>query len=493
MNAATLPESRKILIFLLMALGQFMALLDIQIVASSVSEISAGLAAAPDEASWIQTAYLMAEIVMIPLSGVLSRAISTRWLFAASAAGFTLASIGCGFATSIEAMIVMRALQGFLGGAMIPTVFATGFSLFQGPKQALIAAILGMSGSLAPTIGPTLGGWLTETYSWHWLFFVNIVPGTIIACTIPFIGRVDDPNPSVLKNFDFLGLGLMAVALGSLEYVLEEGYRWGWAGDPDIRHLIWLSAATGVAFIYRSVHHPNPVVDFSVLRNRTFSISMLFIFVTGFGLFGAVYVLPLFLARITGLNSFQIGQAVFSAGLAMIISAPLIAKLSRIVDPRILIATGLSLFAFSLWEMTPITSDWTGRELFWPQFLRGFSMLLCIVPATNMALGSVPPERLKMASALFNTLRNLGGAIGIAAINTILNDRTNLHWLRLNEAISSGQPLVRDWVGHVTSHMTGVASDSVQASERAVATLSRVVHREASTMAFADALWIMSM
>ena len=161
MNAvdlSTMRESRKLLIFFLMALGQFMALLDIQIVASSVSEISAGLAAAPDEASWIQTAYLMAEIVMIPLSGVLSRAFSTRWLFSVSAAGFTLASIGCGFASNIETMIVMRAIQGFLGGAMIPTVFATGFALFPGPKQALIAATLGMSGALAPTIGPTLGG-----------------------------------------------------------------------------------------------------------------------------------------------------------------------------------------------------------------------------------------------------------------------------------------------------------------------------------------------
>lgn len=492
MNAAALPERRKMLIFLVMALGQFMALLDIQIVASSVSEISAGLAAAPDEASWIQTAYLMAEIVMIPLSGVLSRAFSTRWLFAASAAGFTLASLGCGFATSIEAMIALRALQGFLGGAMIPTVFATGFALFQGPKQALIAAVLGMSGSLAPTIGPTLGGWLTETYSWHWLFFINLVPGAIIACTIPFIGRVDDPNPSVLRNFDFPGLALMAVALASLEYVLEEGYRWGWASDPDIRHLMVLSAAAGALFIYRSVRHSNPLVDFSILRNRTFTISTLFIFVTGFGLFGAVYVLPLFLARIAGFNALQIGLAVFSAGLAMVTSAPLIAKLSRIVDPRILIATGLGLFSFSLWQLTPITSEWTGTEIFWPQFLRGFSILLCIVPATNMALGSVPPERLKMASALFNTLRNLGGAIGIASINTILNDRTNLHWLRLNEAVSAGDPKVREWLHNVSAHMAGAASDSVAAGHRALSTLSKIVHREALTMAFADALWLMS-
>src|ERR1700733_2530689 len=165
-DPASMPEGRKLLIFCLMALGQFMALLDIQIVASSMSKIQAGLAAGPDEASWIQTGYLMAEIVIIPLSGWLSRAFSTRWLFTASAAGFSLASVACGFAWNIESMIVSRAIQGFLGGAMIPTVFATGYALFQGKKRALIPAILGMVGTLAPTIGPTLGGWLTETLSW---------------------------------------------------------------------------------------------------------------------------------------------------------------------------------------------------------------------------------------------------------------------------------------------------------------------------------------
>jgi Major Facilitator Superfamily len=208
----------------------------------------------------------MAEIVMIPLSGVLSRAFSMRWLFTVSAAGFTLASIGCGFATNIETMIVMRAIQGFVGGAMIPTVFATGFALFPGPKQALIAAILGMSGSLAPTIGPTLGGWITETYSWHWLFFINVIPGVIIASAIPVLGRVDDPSPSLLRNFDILGLGLLAIALGSLEYVLEEGYRWGWMDDPDILRLTWISAVAGALFIWRSLRHPSPVVDFRALK-----------------------------------------------------------------------------------------------------------------------------------------------------------------------------------------------------------------------------------
>src|SRR5271154_6447697 len=181
----SMSTKRKFILFALMAVGQFMALLDTQIVAASISDIQAGLAAAPDESSWVQTAYLIGEIIMIPFSGWLSRAFSTRWLFTASAAAFTLSSIACGFAWNIQSMILARAIQGFVGGAMIPTAFATGFALFKGKKQAIIPATLGLLGSLAPTIGPTVGGWITDTLSWHWLFFVNIAPGLFITFMIP--------------------------------------------------------------------------------------------------------------------------------------------------------------------------------------------------------------------------------------------------------------------------------------------------------------------
>jgi DHA2 family multidrug resistance protein len=493
-DPASMPEGRKLLIFCLMALGQFMALLDIQVVASSVSDIQAGLAAAPDEASWIQTAYLMAEIVMIPLSGWLSRAFSTRWLFTASAAGFTLASVACGFAWNIESMIVGRAIQGFLGGAMIPTVFATGFALFKGKKQALIPAVLGVVGTLAPTIGPTLGGWLTETLSWHWLFFVNVVPGLVITFAIPALGRVDDPDPGLMKNFDAIGLALLAITLASLEYVLEEGYRWNWFDDPDIRMLAWVAGISGALFIARSLRHPSPVVDFRALRDRTFAVACLFNFVTGFGIFGAVYVLPLFLGRIRGFNSLQIGEAVFISGLSMVLGTPITAALSRGgADPRVMIAFGLSVFSLSLWMMTPITSQWTGAELFWPQFIRGFSIMFCVVPATNMALSSVPPARLKMASALFNTMRNLGGAIGIACVNTWLNSRTNLHWLRICEHLQLARSEVAVWLDSVSALLRQAVVDPDITNQRAISTLARMARRESVTMAFSDVLSLMSL
>ena len=360
-------DRKKLTLFALMALGQFMALLDTQIVAASLSDIQAGLASAPDESSWVQTAYLIGEIVMIPLSGWLSRAFSTRWLFTVSAAGFTISSIVCGFAWNIDSMIAARAVQGFIGGAMIPTVFATGFALFTGAKRAMVPATLGLLSSLAPTLGPTLGGWITDTLSWHWLFFVNVVPGLAIIFTVPLFGAIDEPDFSLLKKFDFLGLFLLALALGSLEYVLEEGYRWNWLDDPTIRNWTWTAAISSVAFLWRCMTHPSPIVDLRLLGNRTFAVASLFIFITGFGLFGGIYVLPLFLARVAGFEARQIGDAVFVAGLSQVAIAPLIARLSQKMDLRIMLVTGFILFAFGLWLSSFVTSQWQGGEFFWPQ------------------------------------------------------------------------------------------------------------------------------
>jgi DHA2 family multidrug resistance protein len=237
--AAVLSDRRKFIIFGIMAFGQFMALLDTQIVAASLNSIQAGLSAGPD--AWVQTAYLMAEIVMIPLAAFLSQALSTRWLFTLSAVLFTLASLACGMAWSIQSMTVFRAVQGFVGGAMIPTVFATGFTLFTGKRRAMIPAILGVVSTLAPTLGPTIGGWITDEASWHWLFFINVVPGAFIAIALPILGKVDEPNLGMLKRIDWLHVASLATFLGALQYVLEEGPRHQWFEDQTIGTMAWVS------------------------------------------------------------------------------------------------------------------------------------------------------------------------------------------------------------------------------------------------------------
>src|SRR3954468_5368500 len=235
--AATKPaplDRRRLFAFICMVFGMFMAILDIQIVSASLAEIQAGLGASSEEISWVQTSYLIAEVIMIPLSGTLSRVLSTRWMFVISAGGFTLMSLMCAMSSSIEEMILWRALQGFIGGGMIPTVFASAFTIFPPEKRPVVSPIIGLVATLAPTIGPTVGGYLTDMFSWHWLFLVNIIPGIFVTVSTYLLVDFDEPDFSLFKTFDWYGLSFMAVFLGSLEFVLEEGPTNDWFDDRAV-------------------------------------------------------------------------------------------------------------------------------------------------------------------------------------------------------------------------------------------------------------------
>src|ERR1700744_5212868 len=332
---ADYSKRRKLAVFAIMAFGQFMALLDTQIVAASLNSIQAGLSAGPDEIAWVQTAYLMAEIVMIPLAAFLSQALSTRWLFTASAVLFTLSSLMCGMAWSIQSMTVFRAIQGFVGGAMVPTVFATGFAMFQGKQRAMIPAILGMVSTLAPTLGPTVGGWITDTVSWRWLFFINVVPGLFIAIALPILGKVDEPNLKMLKRIDWLHAASLAVFLGCLQYVLEEGPRHQWLGDRTVMTGAWVSFVGALVFFERSFFSERPVLKLTPFRRPTFAMACALNIVIGIGLYGATYLTPIFLGRVPGYSSLDIGTTVFVTGVFMAFGAPLAARLTTVVDQRV--------------------------------------------------------------------------------------------------------------------------------------------------------------
>ena len=346
-------------------------------------------------------------------------------------------------------MIVFRALQGFLGGSMIPTVFTTAFIYFNNQQRVIAAATIGCISSLAPTLGPTIGGWITDNYSWHWLFFINLVPGIFVSIVVPMLVRVDRPNLSLLRGADYLGMALMAVFLGCLEYTLEEGPRWDWFGDDTIRATAWISGIAGVAFIWRSLTFGQPVVDLRALTSRNFSLGCFFSFVTGIGIFATIYLTPLFLARVRGFSALEIGEAVFTTGVFQVCAIPFYSVLARRIDLRWLMMFGLACFAVSMWNFTPITHDWGWRELLLPQAFRGFSQQFAVAPTVSLTLGGLAPERLKLASGLFNLMRNLGGAIGIAVCGTILNDRTNLHFLRLAEHLNNGNPAMLRFVQQV--------------------------------------------
>jgi DHA2 family multidrug resistance protein len=484
---------REILPFVVMCIGMFMALLDIQIVASSLQDIGGGLSAAQDQISWVQTAYLIAEICMIPLSGWLTRVFSTRWLFTASAAGFTAASLLCGLAWNIQSMIVFRALQGLLGASMIPTVFTSSFHYFQGARRVYSAAVIGTIASVAPTLGPVIGGWITDTLNWRWLFYINLFPGALVTVLVPFLVKMDKPDLSLLKKADYSGIILMALGLGSLQYVLEEGARWNWFDDETIRTFTIVAIVTGVLFVVRSLTFANPVVDLRALRNRNFLLGCILSFVTGVAIFSTIYLAPLFLGYVRGFSAWQIGVAIAVTGAASLAGVPVYILLARKFDTRWLMMFGMACFGVSMWSFTFITHDWGARELVLPQVLRGFPQVFAVAPAVTLGLGSLPPDRLKYASGLFNMMRNLGGAIGIAVCGTILNDRTNLHFLRLAEHLNATNVPMQQMLHKVAAKAAAAnGGDIVHGHAVALKQLWSLAHREAQVQTFADAFLVIA-
>jgi len=480
---------RRIFAFLVMVFGMFMAILDIQIVSASLADIQAGLSAAPDEISWVQTSYLIAEVIMIPLSGFLARALSTRLLFTMAAAGFTAASFLCATSTSINEIIIWRGLQGFLGGGMIPSVFAAAFTIFPPSKRNVVSPIIGLIATMAPTVGPTVGGYLSHAFSWHWLFLVNVIPGILVTIGAFSLIDFDEPNWDLLRRFDWVGLGGLGAFLGGLQYVLEEGPRNDWLQDTTVAILSAIMVVGAVVTAWRLVTQEEPIVDMSAFRDTNFSMGSLFSFVMGIGLYGLTYLYPLYLARVRGYDSLMIGETVFVSGLSMFFAAPLSGFLASKIDLRAMLMVGFIGFGVSTWMLTGMTADWGFRELLVPQVMRGVSLMLCMVPINNLALGTLPHDKIKGASGLYNLMRNLGGAVGLAVINTLLTNRAELHYDRLAEAVTwSNAEAVRQ----LDLMASNLAAHGLDGSTGAIAQMAQRVHGQAAVMSFIDVFVVLA-
>ncbi len=479
------PEisARRFIAFFAMLFGMFMAILDIQVVSASLATIQAGLSASSDEVAWVQTAYLVAEVVMIPLSGFLSRAFSTRIAFTVSAAGFTLMSLFCSLSTSVEQLIVWRALQGFIGGAMIPTVFSAAYSIFPRRKTSMIAAIIGLVATLAPTIGPTVGGYLTDLLSWRWLFLINVGPGIAVALTAWLLVDFDRPDLRLLRDFDWLGLISMALFLGALEYLLEEGPAKNWFDDGRIVWAAAISCSGALIFFARAFTTENPIVDLRAFDDRNFWTGSLASFVFGVGLYGLTYVYPIYLARVRGFSAQQIGETMFVTGLCQFIAAPIVGRLLTRMDLRLMIGLGFLGFAWGAAISAGVTKDWGFDQLLAPQALRGFSLMFMMAPINNLALGALPPAKLKNASGLFNVTRNLGGAFELAVINTTLDRRFDLHFERLRETLVWGNGRAQEFFAGLAA-LYGQTGDEARLA--ATHRLAALAVREATVMALAD-------
>ena len=423
--------------FLLMCLGMFMAILDIQVVATSLPTIQQALGISPDAMSWIQTAYLIAEVIAIPLTGFLTRVLTLRWLFVTAVSVFTIASIGCAFSEGFAVLLVFRVVQGFSGGVLIPAVFSAVFLLFPTRLHAVATTIGGVVAVLAPTIGPVVGGFVTATWSWPWLFLINVIPGLIVASVTPFLLPRHKTDLDELRKLDAISLLLMAAALAALEIGLKQAPQGGWLSLSCAGLLLASVLGLGI-FVWRTAHAAHPVLRLVALKRRSFALGCALSFCLGVGLFGSVYLMPVFLGFVRGHDAFEIGTIMLVTGIAQLVAAPVAAILESRLGARLLTSVGFALFAIGLglsyWQ--PRTADFD--EMLLPQIVRGVAIMFCLLPPTRIALGDLPEGEIADASGLFNLMRNLGGAIGIALIDTILYGRVAIYAESFRDRLLAG-------------------------------------------------------
>jgi DHA2 family multidrug resistance protein len=423
--------------FAMMCVGMFMAILDIQIVATSLPTIQTALDMAPVQMSWVQTAYLIAEVIAIPLTGLFTRVLTMRWLFVVAIGVFTMASIGCAASGSFAELVVARVLQGFAGGTLIPAVFSAVFLLFPFRLQGIATTVAGVLAVLAPTLGPVAGGWITVTYSWHWLFLVNVVPGVVSLIGAGLLLPAERIDLSHVRQLDWLSLMLMALTLAALEIALKEGPQRGWS-SPPVLALLAATLVLGAVFIRRTVANPRPVVELRTLADRGFAIGCFLSFALGMGLFGSIYLMPVFLAFVREHTALRIGEIMLVTGTAQLVTAPIAVALERRLDARMLTLFGFALFGLGLALSAFATRDTDFDGMFWPQLVRGTAIMFCLLPPTRLALGHLAAETVPDASGLFNLMRNLGGAIGLALIDTILYGRAPVIGDRLKAELLAG-------------------------------------------------------
>jgi DHA2 family multidrug resistance protein len=479
--------------FIAMVFGQFMAILDIQIVASAIGSIQAGVSASRDEISWVQTAYLIAEVIGIPLSGFLGRALGTRLLFVISALAFSLFSLLCAFAWDIHSLIVFRALQGFSGAAMIPTVMATLYLAFPARLQPMTGAMMGMMITLAPSLGPTLGGYIAETLGWRALFWINVVPGVLISIVIwNTMASLDKPQFNLLKRIDILGLIGLAMFLGAAEYTLEEGPSNEWFSSVEVTSWALVSIAGAALFFWRTFRAETPLVDLRPFRTPTFSIGAGLGFVIGLGLFSTVFLTPLFLGSVRGLSALQIGHTMFVQGMVMFVTAPIIGRLSRTLpDTRPLGFLGFMLISWSCVLQSHMTADVGFWDLAWPQFWRAIGMMMTFTSVMQPALQSLPPHLVHSGAGLFNTMRNLGGAFGIAALATVQAHAYALHRQELYAAADPNNPHVTGMIAATQAHLEQVGA--ADPARQALMHYAQLLDREALVMTFNDQFMLLAL
>lgn len=473
-------------------IGAFMAVLNIQIVNASLADIQGAIGAGIDDGGWISTSYLVAEIIVIPLTAWLARVFSLRVYVLTNAILFLVFSAACAFAQNLGQMIVLRAVQGFAGGVLIPMAFTIIITLLPKAKQPIGLAMFAVSATFAPAIGPTIGGYLTENWGWEYIFYVNLVPGIVMVAMLWFSLESAPMQLSLFWQGDWPGVFTMAIGFGTLQTVLEEGNKDDWFGSPFITRLSVICAVSLSLFIWIELVSKKPLLNLRLLVRRNFGFGILANFLMGTALYGSVFILPQYLARIQGYNSEQIGMVLAWTGLPQLALIPFVPKLMKRFDPRLVIVFGFTLFAASNFMNIYMTADYAGPQLLLPNIIRAIGQAFAFAPLSAVATAGIEKENAGSASALFNMMRNIGGAIGIAALQTFLTKREQFHSNILTQAVSLTQQATNERLQELTRYfLAHGAGSQAEAWHQAVIAIGKTVRQQSYVLAFSDTFFLL--
>jgi DHA2 family multidrug resistance protein len=468
-------------------IGAFLAVLNIQITNASLPYIEGGIGTGGVYGTWISTAYLIGEIIVIPLTDFLSRVFSLRRYLLANTALFLFFSVLCGQAGSLGEMIVFRALQGFAGGVMIPLAFTIVITMLPRSQQAIGLAGFAISATFAPAIGPTIGGYLTDYYGWPYVFYVSLAPGLVMLAALFYALPKAAMQLGLLRQGDWIVIGLMAIGLAAFQTVLDDGNVYNWFASPFIVQLSLVAAVTLAGFVVFEFVNPRPLVKFRLLGRRNFGLGTFTNVLLGFALYGSAYLLPQYLAVAQGFDSQQIGEVVAWTGLPQLLVIPLVPLLMKRIDGRLLVAVGILVFAGSCFMNLRLDQNYAGPQLFWPNVVRAVGQAIVMTPISAITMMEIAPAEAGAASGLFNMMRNLGGAIGTAAIETFFTHREQFHSGMITPQVSLLQPATRNRLADLQQYfMAHGFPDPAGGMHRAVIAVGQAVRAQATIMGYAD-------
>jgi DHA2 family multidrug resistance protein len=475
-------------------LATFMELLDTTVVNVSIPHIAGNLAASVDEGTWVVTSYLVSNAVILPMSGWLARRLGRKRLLLMCVSGFTLTSFLCGTANSLSSLILFRVLQGLTGGGLQPLAQAILFETFPRQKHGQAMAAFGIGILLAPILGPTLGGWITDNYSWRWIFYLNLPVGIL---SIVMVSRfVFDPHyirNGAAGHIDLWGIGFLALGLGTLQIVLDTGQKNDWLASTHIRIYTVLCIGAIAGLIIRELNARDPVVDLRALTDRSFATGVFLITQLGFVLYASLVLLPIYLQTLLGYPAYNAGLALSPRGIGSLLMMPITGYLTSKIDPRRLLVVGLILGAMTMFNLSHLNLNAGYWDIFWPQVFQGVALALLFIPLMTLAMSRIPKEKMGNATSIFNLMRNIGGSFGIAIMTTFLARRNQFHQTSLSAHITVGDLKTRTALAGLQSTFHAKGFDNVASQRKAFAALYSMVQRHAAMLSFVEAFWMMAL